>query len=69
MSWILTNRKTGKSRSFKSLETGRAAAMKASDKYGVRYISLRSVRRAAQIQVKPAAYDRPGQMEPLLKQS
>ena len=41
MSWILTNRKTGKSRTFKSLTTGKAAAIKAAAKYGVRYVSLR----------------------------
>lgn len=41
MSWILTNRKTGKSRHFASLETGRAAATKAAAKYGVRWVSLK----------------------------
>ena len=44
MSWILTNRKTGKSRGFKTLDAGRAAAAKASAKYGVRWVSLRPER-------------------------
>lgn len=41
MNWILSNRKTGKSRSFKTLETAREATSKAAAKHGVRWVSLR----------------------------
>lgn len=44
MNWIMANRKTGKSRSFKTLKEARGATSRAAAKYGVRWVSLRPER-------------------------
>lgn len=44
MGWTLTNRKTGKTRSFKTLEEAREATTRAAARHGTRWVSLRSAR-------------------------
>jgi len=42
--WVLTYRKTGRTRRFPSLEAAREAQVKAAAKHGTRWLSLRPER-------------------------
>jgi hypothetical protein len=52
MGWTLNNRKTGKSRSFTTLEKAREATSRAAAKYGTRLVSLRPKRQKARTRVR-----------------